>query len=317
MRHSSALPFILLLASTVFLDGLAYGQSQLGRPKFRVSSGQTLFTDFSQNVLDLEPYEKRSQEQLGEQLIDVIEQGNYRLKISEEGVDTLGYWVEEWRINGLDTQYRQSPIELRKTSSFALRGDVHFDEDRVTFILSDKQTSPGYFKTYGSSTKINADDENLYFKKEPGENFSVESTMGAFSLLTMPIKIRATGSADSLASTTEIGFNNLLVFVGVGNGWHQYEQGRMRNAIFNFGLFLGPTRVRLTPGNTDNAITEEIDRFGWSLGGAFLTNVRRFQFGLSVGADFLAGSPTYDWAHDGEIFFGFTLGYSFNRQFFD
>lgn len=317
MRCNFTLPFLLLFFFTALSDGSLWGQNRAGRPNFRISGNQPVYTEYSANVWDLKPYEKKSQETLGVQVVEVIERGNYRIKNSETGVDTLGFWVEEWRIHGADTLYTSYPIELRKTSPFTLRGDIHFGEDRVTFLPYPEQKSPGYFKTYGSSTQINTDDQGLYFKKEAGEYFSIESTMGAFSLITIPVKIRTGSSVDSLRSTAEFGFNNLLLFAGVGNGWHQYEQGRMRNAIFNIGLFLGPTRIRLTPRNTNNAIEEEIDRFGWSFGGAFLTNIRRLQFGLTIGADFLAGSPSYDWINNGSAFFGFTLGYSINRQFFD
>ncbi|MEO1714393.1 MAG: hypothetical protein AAFU60_13760, partial [Bacteroidota bacterium] len=116
MRCNCTSPLLLFVLLVVLIDSPILGQNRAGRPSFRISGSQPIYTEYSANVWDLDPYEKKSQETLGSQVIQVIERGNYRIETSEAGLDTLGFWVEEWRIEGTDTLYTNYPIELRKTS---------------------------------------------------------------------------------------------------------------------------------------------------------------------------------------------------------
>lgn len=302
-------PEFYLVCIAMFISTVLHSQ-ELQRQSFPflIPNGQEIYT---QDDRGFEPYNKTYFEQFGAEITKFIEIGDYvvRSNSSSNKSDTLYFGIKTLKILRGDTTITFTRVENKKKILFPLKAQLTFESNRI--IVSPKQNLLNIASTAAESgIFVNGKEELLYFKLAPGERFNFIQQSGFIGLLTIPVRLRLSGSQNSELSTAVSGLNNLAFYGGFRSSWYRFESGNAKQLSLLIGPYIGITAARLTPANTDNILTEDILRPGGTAGLGIMIGFDRLHFGLAFGFESAIDGKTLNWAHQGDPYFGISIGYT-------
>jgi hypothetical protein len=127
--------------------------------------------------------------------------------------------------------------------------------------------------------------------------------------LTVPIKMRFDGLDNKVRIPNVQDFSKDIT-IGAVAGW-RFQCARCKTISFVPFVGLGITSISLDSANTNGAIISASDRSGiTATTGIMIENKKGLQVGLMVGWDYLGRKENIDWMNNGNMWFGFGVGFA-------
>lgn len=208
------------------------------------------------------------------------------------------------------TYYLKVTSRLKPKSALAT-GVVPFDalSSRKKYINQKTGSSPDY-KTFKKDFKIIDDLFSITGPKRFNKVFQQGVTIGT---LFLPIKLRPgltitkDGSMDKVEHKREFSTD---ISVGPFMGY-KYHIGEYYNQFVKFGVFAGPSLIKLTSKNQQNGEEGDTNILGFSWGGGLAGEFKNFQAGFIIGWDYVSGESAKSWIYDKKVWFSIGIGFNF------
>lgn len=303
----------LIIITVSYLNG---GLAQIVPTKYnyQIPVGQALYTMHSKNISNLKPYKLTYEELFNGDTTMVIETGDYVVRRISDGaqltLDTLYFAISKIAITGQDTVKTMERIELKKYLSFPMKAHLVFTEDKIYVYPS--PNDPIYKSIKNTKEFVHIDDKELYFKRFGAESLKFKTTKAAFSLMTIPFRIRLLARSDA-EETAEFKFNNLGVFLGFKTINFIHKNGQLKQRSFSIGPFAGLSIVELNNKNSELTTTAEIHQMGSMAGLNFMGHFNRLDIGTAFGVETIRNNEN-NWMFNGKAFWGVVIGYSLNAD---
>jgi len=203
-----------------------------------------------------------------------------------------------------DTYYLKITSRLNPKTPLAPSG-VDFDilPSRCKYKKNNAVTSVKYSQYKKGFKKI----DDLFLIAKPtryNKIFKQGVTIGSIFL---PIKFRPGIMVDEVEYKREFSTD---ISVGPFMGY-KYHVGNYYNQFVKFGIFAGPSLIKLTSKNQQNGEEGDINVLGFSWGGGFAAEFKKFQAGFIIGWDYLSGESARNWIYDRKIWFSVGVGFNF------
>lgn len=136
-------------------------------------------------------------------------------------------------------------------------------------------------------------------------------------ILTVPLKMRPPQSNVPMQMNPSL---NAAVFLGVKQEFNRlkYRQTPIANNLqyshygISLGILNGIGNTFMSPTNTANLIDQEYDGIVWLHGLTLIFGIDRYNFGLTMGRDYLLDNNASKWIYHNKIWYGISLGININ-----
>lgn len=271
--------------------------------KYSIPTGQELYTTDVRNT-DIKPYKKKYIERNNGQAIQLIEVGNYVIREMVDDslqIDTTGFLITTYKINGQDTIIDSKLLEIKKTVKFDTPTDLEFSGDTITL---KNYTLKGSYQKIVRSQKgaVSLEENNLYYVLNDDNYFSYQYREGRFDvgIHSIPIIQRLGAENPEKENTLNTGFQNLNFYVGIRANWFRQKRNKLKAFSLAIGPYIGLTAIDL----------EDEKKLGTTGGITLLFFTDRLGYGISMGAESLLGSRSEEWTHHNKWYIGLSLAYS-------
>lgn len=157
--------------------------------------------------------------------------------------------------------------------------------------------------------------ENVQIKNI--KNIKLSRRTFGLGVLTIPFKVRP--SVKGFPNQFNADFS-VAVYMGRGVDFysvknlakHRPGHSQIGMAGFGYGGFLGLGKVVINPYVTQQQINYNYDGMAISPGAALTYELKRFNFGLAIGVDYIADENSDVWIYQGRPWFGVLFGLKLN-----
>jgi hypothetical protein len=170
-------------------------------------------------------------------------------------------------------------------------------------------TTTTKYKAYKSFKKV----DDLFSITEPKRYNKIFKQGVTIGTLFLPIKLRPGLTITPEGSTVPVEYKREFstdISIGPFLGY-KYHVGEYYNQFLKFGVFAGPSLIKLTSKNLQNGQEGDTNVLGFSWGGGFAGEFKKFQAGFIVGWDYLSGESARNWVYDKKVWFSIGIGFNF------
>jgi len=190
-------------------------------------------------------------------------------------------------------------------------GEMAFDvlPSRNEYKKNNPATTTSY-KVYKKGFKRVDDLFSMKAPKRYNKIFKQGVTIGT---LFLPIKLRPGLTIASSGNTDPVEYKREFstdISIGPFMGY-KYHVGDYYNQFVKFGVFAGPSLIKLTSKNQQNGNEGDINLLGFSWGGGFAVEFKKFQAGFIVGWDYVSGESAKNWIYDKKVWYSVGIGFNF------
>ncbi len=131
----------------------------------------------------------------------------------------------------------------------------------------------------------------------------------SYSALNIPIKFRPKIENSDVPDIVEAEVKNIGFFIGKRYEINKYfYNGKQSSHAFNWGAFVSPTGIKLTPENTEGKL-DKLTQLAISTGIGLSYTYNKFSIMLIPAAiDLGVGSKMGDWVYNNKFWWGFGVG---------